>query len=180
MRKLAFIDQESIGNLNTKLVNPKFEYLFPIQDIWCTAELYGPTLVVLVFIESDFRGFSWAFAHGPGVSQTVNQLINCGEVAYLGLRVHNPTLLSWVEFFFNHAPLWKYFVRCVQPSLQCQVLFILAQAACVRHPRWRLQCIASHCYYLRSVHFFLRLLLLTYFGDSPVCENLFPPKFWHN
>ena len=26
----------------------------------------------------------------------------------------------------------------------------------------------------------LRLLLLTHFGESPVCENLFPPIFWHN
>ena len=24
---------------------------------------------------------------------------------------------------------------------------ILAQAACVCHPRWRLQCVAGHCYY---------------------------------
>ena len=27
--------------------------------------------------------------------------------------------------------------------------------------------------------FSLRLLLLTHFGESPVCENLFPPIFWH-
>ena len=26
----------------------------------------------------------------------------------------------------------------------------------------------------------LRLLLLTHFGESTVCENLFPPIFWHN
>ena len=26
----------------------------------------------------------------------------------------------------------------------------------------------------------LRLLLLTHYGESPVCENLFPPIFWHN
>ena len=28
--------------------------------------------------------------------------------------------------------------------------------------------------------FSLRLLLLTHFGESPVCENVFPPIFWHN
>ena len=28
--------------------------------------------------------------------------------------------------------------------------------------------------------FSLRLLLLTHFGETPVCENLFPPIFWHN
>ena len=27
---------------------------------------------------------------------------------------------------------------------------------------------------------FLRLLLFTQFGESPVRENLFPPIFWHN
>ena len=27
---------------------------------------------------------------------------------------------------------------------------------------------------------FFCLLLLTHFGESPVCENLFPPTFWHN
>ena len=31
-----------------------------------------------------------------------------------------------------------------------------------------------------SLFLFLRLLLLTHFGESPVCENLFPPIFWHN
>ena len=33
---------------------------------------------------------------------------------------------------------------------------------------------------LLSLFFSLRLLLLTHFGKSPVCENLFPPIFWHN
>ena len=28
--------------------------------------------------------------------------------------------------------------------------------------------------------FSLRLLLLTHFGESPVCENLFSPIFWHD
>ena len=28
--------------------------------------------------------------------------------------------------------------------------------------------------------FSLHLLLLTHFGESPVCEHLFPPIFWHN
>ena len=36
---------------------------------------------------------------------------------------------------------------------------------CMRHPRWRLQCVAGHCYYHRSVFFFF----------------FFPPVFcfWH-
>ena len=87
----------------------------------------------------------------------------------------------------------------------------LAQTACVRHLRCRLQCVAGHCYYQLSFSlssfgpggfraqcvcnaclrapcsawplllpsfslcfsFSLRLLL-------SVCENLFPPIFWHN
>ena len=31
-----------------------------------------------------------------------------------------------------------------------------------------------------SLSFSLRLLLLTHFGETLVCENLFPPIFWHN
>ena len=31
-----------------------------------------------------------------------------------------------------------------------------------------------------SLSLFLRLLLLTNFRESPVCEDLFPPIFWHN
>ena len=56
---------------------------------------------------------------------------------------------------------------------------ILAQAACVRHAQ------LGHCYYHRSLFlflfffFFLRLVL-THFGESPVCENLFPPIIQHN
>ena len=56
--------------------------------------------------------------------------------------------------------------------------FILAQAACVRHPRWRLKCVAGHCYNQLSLFFLLRLLLLTHFGETPEAENLFPPIFW--
>ena len=31
-----------------------------------------------------------------------------------------------------------------------------------------------------SLSFFLRLLLLTHFGETPEAENLFAPIFWHN
>ena len=31
-----------------------------------------------------------------------------------------------------------------------------------------------------SLFFFLRLLLLTHFGESPMCEIIFHPIFWHN
>ena len=50
---------------------------------------------------------------------------------------------------------------------------------------WPLGVLVQAC--LRAPHvvadfffFFLRLLLFTHFGESPVRENLFPPIFWHN
>ena len=47
---------------------------------------------------------------------------------------------------------------------------------------------AGHCFHLlfsfsfffSPFFFFLRRLLFTHFGESPVRENLFPPIFWHN
>ena len=59
----------------------------------------------------------------------------------------------------------------------------LAQAALCAPPEVALQFGAGHCYYQLSVYIlsfslfllFLRLLLLTHFGESPKAENLFPP-----
>ena len=51
---------------------------------------------------------------------------------------------------------------------------------CVHHLRCRLQCVAGHCYYQLSVFFsflFLRLLLLTHFGETPKAEKNVPPIF---
>ena len=63
----------------------------------------------------------------------------------------------------------------------------LAQAACVRHVCLRAPCIAwslllpsFRLSFPLSFLFSLCLLLLTHFRESPVCENLFPPIFWHN
>ena len=51
----------------------------------------------------------------------------------------------------------------------------------MRHPRCRLQCVAGHCYYPLSLFFlsffFLRLLLLTHFRETPVCEIISPQYF---
>ena len=67
----------------------------------------------------------------------------------------------------------------------CFSIFILGQAACVRHTCWRAPCVAwplfSPTFALFSSSFFpLRLLLLTHFGESPMCEIIFHPIFWHN
>ena len=84
----------------------------------------------------------------------------------------------------------------------------LAQAALRAPPEVALQCVAGHCYYPLSLFLslswvksillhskakilksspwsiifflFLRLLLLTHFWETPVCENLFPPIICHN
>ena len=56
----------------------------------------------------------------------------------------------------------------------------LPRRLCVRHPWWRLQCVAGHCYYQLPVFLSFSLpclLLLTYFGETPEDENLFPQYF---
>ena len=62
---------------------------------------------------------------------------------------------------------------------------ILDQAACVRHACLRAPCVAwpllSPTFALSlSLSLFLRLLLLTHFGECPMCEIIFHPIFWHN
>ena len=54
--------------------------------------------------------------------------------ALLGLAKHRPIVFikNWYLLFIVFWPRWL----------------------CVRHPRWRLQCLAGHCYYHRSVFFF--------------------------
>ena len=63
----------------------------------------------------------------------------------------------------------------------------LAQAACVRHACLRAPCVAwplllpSFSPFLSPLLLlFLRLLLLTHFGETPVSEIIFAPIFWHN
>ena len=84
----------------------------------------------------------------------------------------------------------KYNGSTVQKSLQStcnsQIFVKLAQAACMRHgclrAPWVLACAMRSLAIVITIvrSFYLSLLLLTHFGESPVCENLFPPIFWHN
>ena len=62
---------------------------------------------------------------------------------------------------------------------------ILAQAALRAPPEVALQCVAGQSFLslfsLSSFFlFFLRFLLLTHFGETPMCEIIFHPLFWHN
>ena len=58
---------------------------------------------------------------------------------------------------------------------------------CVRHPRWRLQCVAGHCFYHRSVSlsFFLSFSVFCFhFGETPKADflaffNFLRPAFGH-
>ena len=97
-----------------------------------------------------------------------------------------------VFFFFGPGSLRAPCVfACAIRSLVIVITIVqslLAQAACVRHTCLRAPCVAwplllpllSLSFFLSFLFFSLRLLLFTHFRESPVCENLFPPIFWHN
>ena len=64
---------------------------------------------------------------------------------------------------------------------------LLAQAACVRHACLRAPCVAwpllsptTGLFNLFFFFFLFRLLLLTNFGEIPMCEIIFVPIFCHN
>ena len=68
----------------------------------------------------------------------------------------------------GEKPSW----RLIAASME-RYAFLLAQAACVCHPRWCLRCVAGHCYHKLSLLlslFLLHLLLLTHFGETPEAE----------
>ena len=96
----------------------------------------------------------------------------------------------WPRWLCVRYPRWP--LQCVAGhcyyQLSVSLFFSLSsfpsfwpRRLCVHHLTWCLQC-AGYCYYQLSLFFllFLRLLLLTHFGETPKAENLFPPKFWHN
>ena len=72
------------------------------------------------------------------------------------------------------------------PLLLPTLALLLAQVACVRHACLRAPCVAcpllspSFSLSLSLSLFLLRFLLLTHFGESPMCEIIFHPIFWHN
>ena len=78
------------------------------------------------------------------------------------------------------------FNLCVAPGSPIPVWLILVRA-CLRAPlvladEAKLAIVFTY-FFVFSLFFifrFLRLLLFTHFGESPVRENLFPPIFWHN
>ena len=64
-------------------------------------------------------------------------------------------------FGITEYTVFSWFLRPVfgRRSLdQTQSLVYWPRRICVRHPRWRLQCVAGHCYYHRSVFFYSLLI----------------------
>ena len=90
---------------------------------------------------------------------------------------------SWFNNFLGHLCILYLDHLLVTFGQNCK----LAQAACVRHACLRAPCVAwpllsplfSLSLFLSSF-FSLCLLLLTHFGESPMCEIIFHPIFWHN
>ena len=68
--------------------------------------------------------------------------------------------------------------------LQWKIINFWSRRACVRHPLLRMKrswpFISPTLFFLSFFFFFLRVLLFTHFGKTPVTENLFPPIFWNN
>ena len=119
------------------------------------------------------------------------------HATYITLNVYLKVCLPWrIKCVFwprrlacaMHAPCVAW--PLLLPSFSL-FLFFFAQAACLRHACAMRACVRhawlGHCYHHRSVFlsfalssFFLCFLLLTHFGESPMCEIISPPIFWHN
>ena len=82
------------------------------------------------------------------------------------------------DFYTFYGPQW---LQKPEPTLVPGVLYFgpgglraPCVLACAMHS------LAIVFTYFRSFFFFLRRLLLTHFGESPMCEIIFHPIFWHN
>ena len=58
--------------------------------------------------------------------------------------------------------------------------FFFVGSFCVRHPCWRTKRSWPLFSPTFSFFLFLRLLLFTHFGETPMAEINFPPIIWHN
>ena len=87
---------------------------------------------------------------------------------------------QWIAWHHLRQPLLANFLKLMLGKHALQ----LAQAACVRHACLRAPCVAwpllPPTFGLSSFILFLRFLLLTHFGETPVCEIIFALIFWHN
>ena len=97
---------------------------------------------------------------------------------------NNSLIILWFESFTINPNLKDEKSNVLLRSYFLLFSIILAQAACVRHACLRAPCVAWPLLPSFSLSFFLflflRLLLLTHFGESPMCEIIVHPIFWHN
>ena len=91
-----------------------------------------------------------------------------------------------VEYVFSSDDSWLFTQKLEEEIGSPTYSLKLAQAACVRHACLRAPCVLAcamrslaivftivQSFSLSFLFFFsLRLLLLTHFGESPVCENM--------
>ena len=94
-------------------------------------------------------------------------------------------LFVWISLYGSCEKPAQYtavYIHLHSPFKQLSVNSILAQSA-LREPPEVSFAMRSWSLLLPSfsplLSFSLRLLLLTHFGEFPVCENLFPQLFWH-
>ena len=104
------------------------------------------------------------------------------------------TILKIKENNYDHL-IWKFFLGILwepaKADLRLASPFVKAligpgglRAPCMRHAcAMHAPCVAWPLLlptFALSFFLCLCLLLLTHFGESPVCENLFLPIFWHD
>ena len=89
----------------------------------------------------------------------------------------NKLLMSYQKYLYNIIHCQGGLAENWPRRLAC------AMRACVRHACLRAPCVAWPLFsptFAPLSFSLLRLLLLTHFGESPMCEIIFHPIFWHN
>ena len=129
-------------------------------------------------------------------------LLGCLHGRYRHLGVSLQHRHSWVTCHYltspphpspplnhiQHLPItlcWPRRLACAMRSLAFVITNVRSFGPDVRHPWWRTKRswpLFSPTFFFFSFFsfFFLRLLLLTHLGETPLSENLFPPIFWHD
>ena len=134
--------------------------------------------------ESQCNKGRYTCEHHPGPKVIVDNGQLCFQTPpWVARKLHGPKVnwkKRWSSYRRPITYLFMFFTPCNSHLLigpgglraQCVRNACAMRAQCVRHAIVR-----SSSFFFS---FFLRFLLLTHFGESPVCENLFPPIFWNN
>ena len=94
--------------------------------------------------------------------------------------VSTPTILKCIIKWGSRTMKKYFFSSELDLNLKISILATIGpgglRAPCIAWPLL----LPSFSLFFSFFFLSLLLLLLTHFGESPVCENLFPPIFWHN